>query len=242
MRPIVLIHGAWHGPWCWGDVAADLTRRGHDVHAVTLPGHDHPGDHRRIWNRISEYIEAVAETASSLDESPVLVGHSMGGYTVQRYLETRSAAAGVLVASVPWRGTLRPNLRAIRRRPGPTLLAALTADYSRMVSDAELVQELFFTPETPDDVVAATVERLQNESALAINTMAFRRIRTARVSTPMFVIGAEGDAVFTVEEQQELASRYGVTAEIMPGGHDLMLDTTWPLLAERIDRIVTDLG
>ena len=198
MKPIVLIHGAWHGPWCWDDVAADLRRRGHEVEAVTLPGHDHPGDHRRIWNRISQYIEAVAEAASSLDEPPVLVGHSMGGYTVQRYLEEHTAAAGVLVASVPWRGSLRPNLRAIRRRPGPTVLAALTADYSRMVANADLVHELFFTPETPREIVASTVERLQNESALAINAMAFRRIRTGRITTPMHVIGAAGDAVFSV--------------------------------------------
>ncbi|MEM7288194.1 MAG: alpha/beta hydrolase [Actinomycetota bacterium] len=242
MNPIVLIHGAWHGPWCWDDVAADLRGRGHEVHEVTLPGHDHPGDHRRIWNRISQYVAAVEEMADSLPEPPVLVGHSMGGYTVQRSLETRTAAAGVLVASVPWRGSLRPNLRAIRRRPGPTLLAALTADYSRMVADAELVRELFFTPETPEDVVGATVDRLQNESALAITTMAVRRIRTDRITTPMFVIGAEGDAVFTVAEQEELAAVYGVEADIMPGGHDLMVDTTWPDLAARIDRIVTDLG
>ena len=242
MKPIVLIHGAWHGPWCWDDVAADLRGRGHDVHAVTLPGHDRPGDHRRIWNRISQYVAAVEDTCSALSEPAVLVGHSMGGYTVQRYLETRTAAAGVLVASVPASGTLRPNLRAIRRRPGPTLLAAVTADYSRMVADADLVRELFFTPETPDDVVAATVERLQNESALAINTMAVRRIKTDQVTSPMFVIGAEGDAVFSVAEQHELAAAYGVEADIMPGGHDLMLDTTWPALADRLHQITNSLS
>ena len=242
MTPIVLVHGAWHGPWCWDDVAADLRGRGHEVHALALPGHDHPGDHRRIWNRISEYVDAIRRVAEGLDRSPVLVGHSMGGYTVQRYLERRSAAAGVLVASVPWRGTLRPNLRAIRRRPGPTVLAALTADYSRMVADADLVRELFFTAETPHEIVAGAVERLQNESAFAINTMAVRRVRTAKVATPMFVIGAEGDAVFSVAEQHELALAYGVEADIVPGGHDLMLDTSWPLLAERLDRIVAGLA
>lgn len=241
MTPIVLIHGAWHGPWCWDDVAAELRSRGHEVQAVTLPGHDHPGDHRRIWNRISQYVDAVDTAVADLSAPPMLVGHSMGGYTVQRYLETKTAAAGVLVASVPWRGTLRPNLRAIRRRPRPTLLAAMTLDYSRMVADAGLVRELFFTPETPDDTVASAVARLQNESALAINTMAARRIRTGKITTPMFVIGAEGDAVFSVAEQHELGEVYGVEADIVPGGHDLMLDTTWPMLADRLDRIAASL-
>lgn len=241
MTPIVLIHGAWHGPWCWDDVAAELRSRGHEVQAVTLPGHDRPGDHRRIWNRISDYVDAVDTAVAGASAPPMLVGHSMGGYTVQRYLEAKTAAAGVLVASVPWRGTLRPNLRAIRRRPGPTLLAAVTLDYSRMVADADLVRELFFTPETSDDIVTSTVDRLQNESALAINTMAARRIRPGKITTPMFVIGAEGDAVFSVAEQHELGEVYGVEADIVPGGHDLMLDTTWPMLADRLDRIAASL-
>ena len=241
MTPIVLIHGAWHGPWCWDDVAAELRSRGHEVQAVTLPGHDRPGDPRRIWNRISQYVDAVDTAVAGLSAAPMLVGHSMGGYTVQRYLEAKTAAAGVLVASVPWRGTLRPNLRAIRRRPGPTLLAAVTLDYSRMVADADLVRELFFSPQTPDDVVTSTVDRLRNESALAVNTMAFRRIRPGKITTPMFVIGAEGDAVFSVAEQRELGEAYGVEADIVAGGHDLMLDTTWPMLADRLDRIAASL-
>ena len=109
MSPIVLVHGAWHGPWCWDAVAHWLRSEGHEVVVVTLPGHDRPGDHRRIWNRLSQYVAAVDEAISTLDQPAMLVGHSMGGYTVQRYLETRTAAAGVLVASVPVRGLLRPT-------------------------------------------------------------------------------------------------------------------------------------
>ncbi len=242
MTPIVLVHGAWHGPWCWDDVAGRLREDGHEVVVVTLPGHDRPGDMGRIWNRISQYVAAVGDALDRLDRPAVLVGHSMGGYTVQRHLETRSAAAGVLVASVPWRGTLRPNLRALRRFPRDTLAAALMADYGRMVRTPERVGELFFTPDTSREIVEAATARLQNESAVAINTMAIRRIRHRRVATPMFVIGAAGDEVFTLTEQRELAEVYGVEAEILPGGHDLMLDTSWPRLAASLGRIAASLG
>ena len=241
MRPIVLVHGAWHGPWCWDHVAGRLRDLGHDVEAVTLPGHDHPGDHRRIWNRISQYVGCVA-AAAERHEQPVLVGHSMGGYTIQRYLERGDtpASAAVLVASVPWRGTLRPNLRAIRRHPADTLLAAVLADYSRMVRTPEQVRELFFTGSTPDRAVEATAAQLQNESFVAINTMAFRRIRTSRISTPVTVIAAEGDAVFTMDEQRELASAYGTQALAIAGGHDMMLDEHWPELAAAIHAAAAD--
>ncbi len=41
MSTFVLIHGAWHGAWCWDKVARLLTQHGHKVHAFDLPGHGH---------------------------------------------------------------------------------------------------------------------------------------------------------------------------------------------------------
>ena len=38
MANFVLVHGAWHGAWCWRDVVPLLAREGHRVHPVTLPG------------------------------------------------------------------------------------------------------------------------------------------------------------------------------------------------------------
>ena len=38
MATFVLVHGAWHGGWCWRDVAAALRADGHDVLAPTLSG------------------------------------------------------------------------------------------------------------------------------------------------------------------------------------------------------------
>ena len=38
MAEFVLVHGAWHGGWCWHRVAAALQQAGHRVHAVTLTG------------------------------------------------------------------------------------------------------------------------------------------------------------------------------------------------------------
>ena len=38
MATFVLVHGAWHGAWCWRRVARLLTSAGHDVFAPTLTG------------------------------------------------------------------------------------------------------------------------------------------------------------------------------------------------------------
>jgi dienelactone hydrolase len=37
-RTFVLVHGAWHGGWCWRRVADRLERRGHKVYTPTLTG------------------------------------------------------------------------------------------------------------------------------------------------------------------------------------------------------------
>lgn len=242
MAEIVLVHGAWHGPWCWDQVGAALEERGHAVDAIALPGHGQPGTTGRLWKRISHYVDAVADAVESASAPPVLVGHSMGGYVVQRYLEAGRAACAVLVASSPHRGLLRANLRALRRRPKPVLLAALTADYRSFIRTDELVRSQFFTDRTPPEIVADCRRQLQNESAIALNEMALRPPRPQRVSTPVAVIGARHDQIFTVEEQQALAKAYGVEAEIIDGGHDVMLDTTWPALVAALDRIASQYG
>lgn len=231
------MHGAWHGGWCWNEVVDGLARRGHRATAVDLPGHDRPGDTTRLWNRIPDYTAAVRDAIDACPSPPVLVGHSMGGYVVQRLLETASVPQAVLVASVPRRGVLAPNLRLAREHPIEVLRASCTLDYSGLVADADRVRELFFHAGTPDATVRATHASLQNESALAILTMIARPPRPKAVTSPVTVVAAEADAIFTVAEQQDLAAAYGTTARIVPGGHDIMLDTARDTLVDILDGV-----
>jgi alpha-beta hydrolase superfamily lysophospholipase len=77
MTGILLVHGGWHGPWCWDGVAERLRRRGHQVLAVRLRGHDRPTD--RIWQRVHHYVQDVGAAAARFPEPPVPSGHSLGG-------------------------------------------------------------------------------------------------------------------------------------------------------------------
>jgi pimeloyl-ACP methyl ester carboxylesterase len=52
--------------------------------------------------------------------------------------------------------------------------------------------------------------------------------RPASINTPMLVLGAERDAIFTIDDVRRTAHAYGVEAEIFPAmGHDMMLDEGW---------------
>ena len=114
---VVLVHGAWHGGWCWANVEQHLADAGIATIALNLPGHDTPGSSKRIWNTVKSYVSHVGEVLDELDGEAVVVGHSMGGLVTQRVLETRRVAAAMLVASVPPRGVAGTLARLARREP-----------------------------------------------------------------------------------------------------------------------------
>jgi alpha-beta hydrolase superfamily lysophospholipase len=234
MADILLVHGGWHGPWCWANFVRRLTERGHRVETVQLRGHDR--SQGRIWHRLRDYVEDVDRAVAEFPAVPVLVGHSLGGLIVQKYLERNAAPAAVLMASVPTGGTIGAVVRLLKRHPVPWLKTHLLLRLKPFIGSPKLVRELFFRPETSQTIVDTCFARLCDESYLAfIDTMALWP-RPRRVSTPMLVLGAEEDPFFTVREVRRTARAYRTEAEIFSGmGHDMMLDTDWHEVADRID-------
>jgi alpha-beta hydrolase superfamily lysophospholipase len=234
MTGFLLVHGAWHGPWCWENFVGCLTARGHDVRAVRLRGHDRP--QHRIWHHVRDYVEDVRDAVEAFPEPPVLVGHSMGGLVVQKYLEHASAPAAVLMASVPPAGTIGAVARQAVQHPAALLKANLFLRLKPFVGTPKLARELFFTPDTPQEAVDRCFAQLQDESYLAFLDTMVVLARPRRVSTPILVLGAGRDTIFTVSDVRRTARAYRTTAEIFPDiGHDMMLDEGWAEVADRLD-------
>lgn len=82
-RHIVLVHGAWHGAWCFSALQSELDRRGVPSYAVDLPGH---GASTEPLGGFAEDVEAVRRFVAVLADRGitdlVLVGHSYGGAVV----------------------------------------------------------------------------------------------------------------------------------------------------------------
>ncbi|CAA9279362.1 MAG: hypothetical protein AVDCRST_MAG41-3397 [uncultured Corynebacteriales bacterium] len=97
MTTYALVHGGWHGAWCWDLLGAELTARGHRVVAVDLPAGDPAAG-------AAEYAEVVlAALAGPVPPAPdelVLVGHSLGGLTVPAAAERRPVRHLVLLAAM----------------------------------------------------------------------------------------------------------------------------------------------
>ena len=83
MATFVLVHGAWHGGWCWRRVADRLRSAGHDVYTPTLTG---LADRSHLLSpsvRLQTHILDIANLLSWEDlESVVLCGHSYGGMVI----------------------------------------------------------------------------------------------------------------------------------------------------------------
>ena len=104
-RTFVLVHGAWHGGWCWRRVADVLMARGNRVFTPTLTG---VGDRAHLFSKdisLQTHVEdilAVVETEELSDF--VLVGHSYGGFVISGVadaLRERVSHYVYLDASVP---------------------------------------------------------------------------------------------------------------------------------------------
>jgi pimeloyl-ACP methyl ester carboxylesterase len=237
--PLLFVHGFWHGAWCWDEhVMPYLAGHGYDCHAVSLRGHGgSPGRERLRRTRIRDFVDDVVETAGRLTREPVLVGHSMGGFVVQKYLERHSAAGAVLLASVPPTGALRATLNVARRSPAAFLKVNLTLRLGPLVSTPELARAHFFSASMPREHVEAHQRRLQDDSYLALlDLLVLDLVKTRRVRrVPMLVLGASDDALMSPGQVRRTARAYGTQAEIFPDmAHDMMLEPGWKEVAERI--------
>ena len=97
----VLVHGGYHGAWCWTKVIPELQALGHDVVAVDLPG---AGERVNEKATISSWRAAMAEV---IQDGDILVGHSMGGFVISLAADEVPEKVGRLIflsAAVPIEG------------------------------------------------------------------------------------------------------------------------------------------
>lgn len=236
--PLLFVHGAWHGAWCWDVHFLDyFVQQGFNVHAVSLRGHGKSEGRAKLrWARVADYVDDVIQAAQELPSPPIVIGHSMGGHVVQKYLERRVAPAAVLLTSLPPAGALATTLRIARHHPVVFGKVNLTFSLYPLVATPALAREYFFSDGLSDELVQGYWKQLQEESFLGfLDMLAFNLPRPHKVRSNVLVLGAEKDAVFGVDEVEATARAYNTRAEIFKGmAHDMMLEPEWQSVAKRI--------
>jgi pimeloyl-ACP methyl ester carboxylesterase len=235
--PLLFVHGAWGGAWMWEEHFLDyFAARGFDAHAPSLRAHGRSGAAGALrWLRLRDYVEDVARAAASLPRPPVIVGHSMGGLLVQRYVEAHPVAGVALLCSVPPSGMGRSALRVARHHPLVMLRVNLTLSLMPLIEDVEVAHHLLSSPAMPLDRFRPYHARLQDESVRAFAEMLVPARRRPPAGTPVLVLGAAHDFLFDEHDVRATAAAYGVRAEIVPDiGHTVMLEPDWERFAGRL--------
>jgi pimeloyl-ACP methyl ester carboxylesterase len=88
MSTFVLVHGSWHGSWCWYKVVPLLENAGHKVFTIDLPGPD-KDLHKAKDITMQDFVDSVTKVIDEIQEQVILVGHSRGGIVISEVAEQR---------------------------------------------------------------------------------------------------------------------------------------------------------
>jgi pimeloyl-ACP methyl ester carboxylesterase len=236
--PLLFIHGANHAAWCWDQHFLDFfADKGYRAVALSLRGHGgSPATKPANSCSIADYGDDVCSVVENLPATPVLIGHSLGGFVVQKYLESRAAPAGVLVASAPPRTYLATTLRGSMQHPLIAAKVFATRSLMALYGSPSRVREVLFSPHTPQPVVEQCSARLEDADfrAVCLDIPLLNLVRPRRVTTPLLVLDGADDS-WGQNVARATARAYGTEAEFFPNmGHNMMLEPGWAAVAERI--------
>lgn len=232
--PVLFIHGAFAGGWMWTETFMPfLAEAGYPCYALSLRGHGGSQGRAQIdWHSINDYIADVGTVADWLGTPPVLIGHSMGGFVVQKYLEHHDVPGVALVCSVPPQGLIAAQFHLMFQKP------QLFMDINRIMGgnypDTEVLKEALFAGEIDETMLAGWLQRMQPESHRALWDMSMFNLPNlhAMHKPPMLILGAEQDVLVPAFLVQTTAQTYGLHAHIFREmGHAVTHEKEWPLVA-----------
>jgi pimeloyl-ACP methyl ester carboxylesterase len=248
--PLLFVHGAYVGGWCWAEnFLPYFAALGYRAHAIDLCRHNRGRLRLTPYASLSDYIEEIEASIASLGESPVLIGHSMGGYLVQQYIARQSAPAAVLMASVPPQGLLPTTAWLALTNPllfqqiqllqwlGPQTVFALYG--------VEGGRRPLFSPHLADEKVREYVSRAQLESPQAIMEMSLPLVAQPQTASAVktLVMGAGLDRLIPASAIHSTAIARGTQAVFVDElGHAMMLDHHWLHAATIVENWLLEQG
>ena len=209
MTHFVLIHGAWHGAWCWYKLAARLRAAGHVVTCPDLPGH---GVDRTPTADVTmnAYVERVASVLDAASEPVVLVGHSMGGAVVSQTSEARPERirhAVYLAAFAPAHG--QSVFQVARSDPDDRMGArmVMSADRRSITLKPETLRDGLYADCSDEDVALAKMLLVPQSSAPLGAPMALTQARYGSVTRSY--IECTQDQAVSIGAQRTMPGRTG---------------------------------
>lgn len=237
--PLLFVHGSFSDAWIWDEnFLPFFAKQGYEAHALSLRGHglSEGKDLLSTW-RLNDYVADLTQAAISLSQPPLLIGHSMGGMVVQKYVETSSPLAGmVLMGSVPPQGLLPSNLHMAISHPFLFQQMALFSLLGPSYGSIDMMRQLLFSPNMPPEKLRVFFDHAQPESqVVSLDMMGLNplRLKPGRLAVPVLVLGAQHDIFVSPAMVRETARFYRAECHICPNmAHAMMLELNWQEVAD----------
>ncbi|WP_020558488.1 alpha/beta hydrolase [Thiofilum flexile] len=245
--PILFVHGILSGAWIWDEYFMPwFAKRGFHPFAVSLRGHGNspagkPLDQLALHDFVADVRQTVLRIQQSTGREPILVGHSMGGMVVQRYLSEYQAPAAVLMCSLPPQGMMPLSISSTLTNPLLAMQMAKVYSFPEMADTSFARDILFYHPAEETDL-ARWFATPQRESMRLLWDLNMALPLVSRVmKTPLSVVGARHDRLVPTGIVQWTASTYRCQLDWVNAGHAVMLEQNWQETAQVLQNSVQGL-
>lgn len=249
---MLFVHGSLHAAWCFRFFQPFFAERGHQTFAISLRGaglsqSEEEGTSITIEQHIAD-LNALVDTLN-LPQPPIIIGHSMGGFILQKWVEqgTFNPSKMVLIASNPPSGFSKTPFRLLFKLGIPKSVR-LTLGFARKLcaTDINVCREMFFSEkDSPgfqeeiegDHALSEYMQLLQlTKKTLDRKCLRVPITNTGTLYGKVLVVGAELDCLVDDEGLEETAHFWGTEPYAFPNApHDLMLYSRWKDVAEYIN-------
>jgi pimeloyl-ACP methyl ester carboxylesterase len=197
---VVLVHGAWHGAWCWAALQAELDSRGIPSLAIDLPGH---GASTEPFGDLIGDAAALSRMLARHAEPIVLVGHSYGGAVISQANATNIVHLVYLTAFVLDIGDSVIGMNTSMPEAPSALSGAIVIDGEFSTIDPSGAHAAFYAHCDPM-IATANIARLGRQPfATFIQTAT----NAAWRSTPSTYVRCTEDAAIPLAHQDLMAAR-----------------------------------
>ena len=239
LPPVLLLTGTNAAAWTMANVRTSFEASGYVCHSLTYRHHDLPPgperDAKLVGVSIADFVDDARQAIEEIGESPVVVGHSLGGVVAQLLAAEGALRAGVLLNSSIVSGIL-PTTDG-ERELGQLFISA-GAFWEQALGQDLAVLTKYGLNTLPTDMQHDIHARLGTESGRVLFEFVFwmydvhqtTLVDQNKVTCPLLFISGTEDKAVATSTARSMAERYETADFLAVDGacHYIQFDDQWP--------------